>query len=81
MFSKRKSIMNDTYAASCYSYALLIKHLWHTPLNCNPHQQIVSADKLRYDYAGLYDRINRLASGLAEIGVKPGNNGRCNELG
>ena len=65
--------MNNTHAASCYSYPLLIKHLWHTPLSCNPHQQIVSADKLRYDYAGLYDRINRLASGLAAIGVKPGN--------
>ena len=65
--------MNDTHASSSYSYPLLIKHLWHTPLSCNPHQQIVSADKLRYDYAGLYDRINRLASGLAAIGVKPGN--------
>ena len=34
--------MIETHAASAYSYPLLIKHLLHRPLACNPDQQIVS---------------------------------------
>jgi fatty-acyl-CoA synthase len=65
--------MIETHAASAYSYPLLIKHLLHTPLACNPHQEIVSADTMRYDYRTLHSRIGQLASGLAALGVSQGD--------
>ena len=64
--------MIETHAASAYSYPLLIKHLLHTPLACNPQQEIVSCDS-RYTYLTLRERIGQLASGLASLGVKKGN--------
>ncbi len=65
--------MIETHAASAYQYPLLIKHLWHTPLNSNPDQEIVSGSSKRFDYKTLYARINKLAAGLASIGVKFGD--------
>lgn len=65
--------MIETQAASAYSCPLLIKHLWHTPLNNNPHQEIVSDQCKRCDYLTLYQRVGKLASGLDSIGVKPGD--------
>jgi fatty-acyl-CoA synthase len=65
--------MIETHAASAYSYPLLIKHLLHTPLACNPDQEIVSGDTMRYDYRTLRERISRLAGGLAALGVKQGD--------
>ena len=65
--------MIETHAASAYSYPLLIKHLLHTPLACNPDQEIVSADTMRYDYRTLHSRIGRLAGGLAGLGVDEGD--------
>ena len=65
--------MIETHATSAYRYPLLIKHLWHTPLRCNPGQEIVSTNGMRYDYATLYSRIDKLASGLAALGVKAGD--------
>ncbi|RLA13628.1 MAG: fatty acid--CoA ligase [Gammaproteobacteria bacterium] len=65
--------MIETHAASAYSYPLLIKHLLYTPLACNPDQEIVSADTMRYDYRTLHSRIGRLASGLAALGVSQGD--------
>ena len=65
--------MIETHAAAAYNYPLLIKHLWHTPLNNNPHQEIVSGNNMRYDYVTLRERIGKLASGLADIGVKFGD--------
>ncbi|MCP3687949.1 MAG: fatty acid--CoA ligase, partial [Gammaproteobacteria bacterium] len=64
--------MIETHATSAYSYPLLIKQLWHTPLNNSPHQEIVSGN-LRYDYIALRDRVGRLADGLASLGVKFGD--------
>lgn len=64
--------MIETHAASAYSYPLLIKHLLHTPLACNPDQEIVSGN-LRYNYRTLRRRIGQLASGLAAIGVTEGS--------
>ncbi len=64
--------MIETHATSAYSYPLLIKHLWHTPLNNSPHQEIVSGDH-RYDYLTLRKRVGKLASGLASIGIKFGD--------
>jgi len=64
--------MIETHAPSAYSYPLLIRHLWHTPLNNNPHQQIVSGES-RFDYATLHERVGRLAAALAELGIGRGD--------
>ncbi len=64
--------MIETHATSAYSYPLLIRHLLHTPLACNPDQEIVSGN-LRYSYRTLRRRIGQLASGLAAIGVTEGS--------
>ena len=54
---------------SAYSYPLLIKHLLYTPLLHAPQQQIVYQGKVRYTYRALRERMGRLASGLAGLGV------------
>jgi len=64
--------MNETHAASAYSYPLLIKHLLHTPLACHPNQEIVSGNS-RYNYQVLRQRIGQLANGLATLGVSEGS--------
>jgi len=56
-----------------YNYQLLIKHLLHTPLFFAPHQEIVYRDKVRLTYLQLNERIHKLASGLAKMGVKKGD--------
>jgi fatty-acyl-CoA synthase len=60
-------------ARSAYTYPLLIKQLLHTPLLQSPDQEIVYRDLRRLTYADLRDRIGRLASSLAKIGVCPGD--------
>jgi len=61
------------HTPSSYDYPLLIKHLLHTPLATAPEQEIVYRDIHRYTYRTLRQRIGRLASGLAGLGVKPGD--------
>ncbi|MBI5568583.1 MAG: fatty acid--CoA ligase [Desulfomonile tiedjei] len=58
---------------SAYAYPLLIKHLLHTPLLYAPDQEIVYRDGVRHSYREFERRIHRLASGLAELGVGPGD--------
>jgi fatty-acyl-CoA synthase len=58
---------------SAYSYPLLIKQLLHAPLAQTPRQEIVYRDLKRLTYAELRNRIARLASALAKIGVEPGD--------
>ena len=58
---------------SAYQYPLLIKHLLHYPMAHAPDQEIVYRDLRRYSYRVFRERIGRLASGLTEIGVKPGD--------
>ncbi|HHP7233675.1 MAG TPA: fatty acid--CoA ligase, partial [Desulfobacterales bacterium] len=58
---------------SAYPFPLLIRHLLDTPRLYAPKQQIVYRDTMRYDYATLYGRIQRLAGALAELGVRPGD--------
>jgi len=65
------SLIEHTHSA--YDYPLLIKHLLHTPLATAPDQEIVYRDSSRYTYRTLRQRIGRLASGLAGLGVKPGD--------
>ena len=58
---------------SAYAYPLLIKQLLYTPLACAPEQEISYQGKVRYTYRTLRERIGRLASGLASLGVEPGH--------
>jgi len=57
---------------SAYAYPLLIKQLLHTPLATAPDQEISYQGKIRYAYRTLRERIGRLASGLAALGVDAG---------
>src|SRR5262244_2901212 len=59
--------------ASAYGYPLLVKHLLHTSLAHAPGQEIVYRDLKRYDYRSLRERIGRLASALALLGVEAGD--------
>ncbi len=61
------------HTPSAYDYPLLIKHLLHTPLATAPEQEIVYRDRSRYTYRTLRQRIGRLASGLAGLGVRSGD--------
>ena len=58
---------------SAYRYPLLIKQLLHAPMMQAPKREIVYRDLRRLTYAELRDRIGRLASALAAIGVRPGD--------
>ncbi|MGO4714335.1 fatty acid--CoA ligase [Bradyrhizobium sp. 2TAF24] len=60
-------------AKSAYQYPLLLKQIWHTPLLQVPDQEIVYRDQRRYTYRDLRDRIGRLASALARLGVQAGD--------
>ena len=60
------------FTPSAYHYPLLIKHLLHAPLARSPDQEIVYRD-VRHTYRTFRERIGRLATGLTEIGVKPGD--------
>lgn len=57
---------------SAYSYPLLIKQLLHTPLAVAPEQEITYQGRVRYTYRALLERIGRLASALAGLGVESG---------
>ena len=65
------SIVEST--PSAYAYPLLIKQLLHTPLAVAPNQEIIYRNVQRYTYRAFRQRIGRLASGLASLGVNPGD--------
>ena len=54
-------------------HPLLIKHLLDNPIRQFPQQEIVYGDFKRQTYQEMGERIRRLASGLAGLGVKPGD--------
>jgi fatty-acyl-CoA synthase len=54
-------------------YPLLIKQLWHTPLAQAADQEIVYRDLRRLTFREVRERVGRLASGLARLGVGPGD--------
>lgn len=60
-------------AEQAYAYPLLIKRLLLSGVRYQPNQEIVYADKLRYTYTTLLERIQRLANVLTTAGVKPGD--------
>lgn len=60
-------------ASSAYQFPLLFKHIWNTPLLQARDQEVVYRDAKRFTYVEIWERINRLASALAAIGVQPGD--------
>ncbi|VVM58500.1 fatty acid--CoA ligase [Pseudomonas fluorescens] len=60
-------------AEGAYTYPLLIKSLLLSGVRYEPGQEIVYADKLRYSYKTLNERIHRLANALTAAGVKAGD--------
>lgn len=60
-------------AAGAYAYPLLIKQLLLSGVRYEPGREIVYADKLRYSYQTLNQRIRRLANALTAAGVKAGD--------
>lgn len=60
-------------APNAYDYPLLIKHLFDSSTIYGTGHEIVYRDLRRYSYDMLGTRIGRLASGLARLGVKPGD--------
>src|SRR5215831_1244526 len=60
-------------AESAYHYPLIIKHLWHAPLLQAADQEIVYRDLRRFTYREFRERVGRLASALAGMGVRPGD--------
>ncbi len=60
-------------SSGAYDFPLIIRHLLQTPLITRPDQPIVYADRFRYDYRGLNERIHRLANALEALGVRAGD--------
>ena len=60
-------------AGNYYEYPLIIKKLLSTPMRYARNQEIIYRDKARFTYSTLFERINRLASGLDVLGVKSGD--------
>ena len=58
---------------SAYGFPLLIKSLLESGVTRDPEQEIVSADSTRLTYRQFAERVGRLASGLASLGVEPGD--------
>ncbi len=59
-------------APSAYGFPLLIKHLLVAPMAVAPDQVITYQGRVRLTYRELGLRINRLANGLASLGVESG---------
>lgn len=58
---------------SAYNYPLLIKSLLSTPLIYAPDQEIVYRDHMRYTYANMGRRVEKLANALSRLGVESGD--------
>jgi fatty-acyl-CoA synthase len=61
------------HTSSAYGYPLLIRSLLRTGLAAAPEQQIVYSDRKRLTYRAFGERVARLASALADLGVAVGN--------
>lgn len=60
-------------ADNAYQYPLLIKQLLLSGPRYNPDQEIVFANRSKYTYTDLVERIHRLANALTDAGVKAGD--------
>jgi fatty-acyl-CoA synthase len=56
-----------------YQYPLIIKKILSTGVIYGQNQEIVYRDTFRYRYEDMYERVHRLANGLASLGVKKGD--------
>ncbi|CCG96219.1 4-coumarate--CoA ligase 1 (4CL 1) (4-coumaroyl-CoA synthase 1) [Marinobacter nauticus ATCC 49840] len=60
-------------AENAHQYQLLIKRLLMSGPRYNPDQEIVYANRSKYTYKDLVERIHRLANALTDAGIKPGD--------
>ncbi|WP_297791541.1 fatty acid--CoA ligase [uncultured Marinobacter sp.] len=60
-------------ADNAHQYPLLIKQLLLSGPRYSPNQEIVYANRSKYTYTDLVERIHRLANALTDAGVKPGD--------
>lgn len=60
-------------ADNAHQYPLLIKQLLMSGPRYSPDQEIVYANRSKYTYTDLVERIHRLANALTDAGVKPGD--------
>lgn len=60
-------------ANNAYQYPLLIKQLLLSGPRYNPDQEIHYANRSKYTYTTLVERIHRLANALTDAGVKAGD--------
>jgi fatty-acyl-CoA synthase len=60
-------------ANSAYQFPLILNHVWNTPLLQARGQEVVYRDTKRFTYLQIWERINRLASTLQRLGVRPGD--------
>ena len=58
---------------SAHDAPLSIHHILARGVAEAPEQEIVYADRMRFTYATLAERVSRLASALSMLGVKPGS--------
>ncbi len=56
-----------------YDYPLIIKKLLTTPVRSASRQEIIFKDEVCLSYGTFFERVNRLASALEQLGVKPGD--------
>ena len=73
LFTKEAAMARRSLNGNPYRFQLTIKDLLHSPRTQALRQEIVYRDRVRYTYADLLDRIGRLASGLAALGVRQGD--------
>lgn len=60
-------------AENAYQYPLLIKQLLLSGPRYAPDQEIVYANRSKYTYTDLLERVHRLAHALTEAGIKAGD--------
>ena len=65
--------MTSHAPSSAHAYPLTIRELLLTGVRRAPDQQIVYADKRRLTYREFEERIGRLGSALADLGVRHGH--------
>lgn len=58
---------------SAYTYPLLVKSLFQTPVVDNPDQEIIYRGERRFTYREFRKRVCRLANALVDLGVKQGD--------